>query len=163
VQHISIASGNPLTNGAIHDLMLLMFEATGIFTMACDMWHIKPLTNQTLIEFCEHFTNKIKNAFASSQPHNSVSTLPMSPWQSHSSISTLHLLPTVQMPPLEPARPCHQPQHQQLQKAHPMSSWTMASRCSTVDHMDLILIAPTPVPHAPILLMATAKQPLPQT
>jgi len=37
-----------------------MFEAMGIFTMACDMWHINPMANQTLIEFHEYFKNKNK-------------------------------------------------------------------------------------------------------
>jgi len=60
VQCISIAGGDPLTNAAIHDLTLLMFEAMGVFTMACDMWRIKPMANQTLVEFCKHFTNENK-------------------------------------------------------------------------------------------------------
>ncbi len=60
VQCISITGGDMLTNATICDLTLLMFEAMGIFTMACDMWHIKPMANQTLVEFREHFTNENK-------------------------------------------------------------------------------------------------------
>jgi len=37
-----------------------MFEATGVFTTACDMWCVKPVANQTLIEFWQHFTNENK-------------------------------------------------------------------------------------------------------
>jgi len=39
----------------------------------------------------------------------------------------------------------------------------MACRCFTVGHMGWVSIAPTPVPHAQMLLTATAKQPLPPT
>jgi len=60
VQRISVAGGDPLTDATIRDLTLLMFEATGVFTMACDMWRIKPVANQTLVEFREHFTNENK-------------------------------------------------------------------------------------------------------
>ena len=60
IQRVSIAGGDPLTDAAICDLTFLMFEATGVFTTACDMWRIKPAANQTLIEFREHFTNENK-------------------------------------------------------------------------------------------------------
>jgi len=60
VQRIALAGGDPLTDEALHDLTLLMFEATGVFTTACDMWRIKPAANQTLIEFRQHFTNENK-------------------------------------------------------------------------------------------------------
>ncbi len=37
-----------------------MFKNTGVFTMACDTWHVCPTANQTLIEFCMHFTSENK-------------------------------------------------------------------------------------------------------
>jgi len=36
-------------------LTFLLLESTGIFTMACDMWHIHPAANKTLTEFCIFF------------------------------------------------------------------------------------------------------------
>jgi len=60
IQHISITGRDPLTDNAIKDLTFLIFEATGIFTMACDTWHVRPLTAQTLIKFREHFMIKNK-------------------------------------------------------------------------------------------------------
>jgi len=51
-QHISIVGGDLLTDGAICNLMFIMFETTCIFTTTCDTWCIKPAANQTLIEFC---------------------------------------------------------------------------------------------------------------
>jgi len=60
VQCISIVGGDPLINSAIHDLMLIMFERIGVFTTVCDTWHVKPVANHTLIEFCQHFTNENK-------------------------------------------------------------------------------------------------------
>jgi len=46
-----------LTDGTIHDLTLIMFEMTSVFTTACNTWHIKPMANQALIEFFQHFTD----------------------------------------------------------------------------------------------------------
>jgi len=60
VQRISIAGGDPLTDGAIRDLTLIMFEMMGVFTIACDTCRVKPVANQTLIEFRQHFTSKNK-------------------------------------------------------------------------------------------------------
>jgi len=60
VQRISIAGGDPLTDGTIRDLTLLLFESTGVFTTACDTWRVRPIANQTLIEFRMHFTDKNK-------------------------------------------------------------------------------------------------------
>ena len=60
VQRIALTGGDPLTDDALRDLTLLMFEATGVFTTACDMWRVKPEANQTLIEFRLHFTNENK-------------------------------------------------------------------------------------------------------
>jgi len=51
---------NPLTDGAKKDLTLIMFEMTSVFTTACDMWQVKLVANQMLIEFCQHFTNENK-------------------------------------------------------------------------------------------------------
>jgi len=36
VQCISVAGSNPLTDGAIKDLMIIMFETTGVFITTCD-------------------------------------------------------------------------------------------------------------------------------
>ncbi len=60
VQCISIAGSNLLTDGAIKDLTLIMFETTGMFTTACDRWQVKPVANQMLIEFHQHFTDENK-------------------------------------------------------------------------------------------------------
>jgi len=60
VQCISIVGSNPLTDGTIKDLTLIMFETTSMFTTACDTWRVKPVANQTLIEFCQHFTDENK-------------------------------------------------------------------------------------------------------
>ncbi len=60
IQCISITGGDALTDNAIKDLTLIMFEATSMFTTACDTWCICPLATQTLIEFCKHFTSENK-------------------------------------------------------------------------------------------------------
>jgi len=60
VQRISIAGGDPLTDGAIRDLTLLLFESTGVFTTACDTWRVRPVANQTLVEFRLHFAAENK-------------------------------------------------------------------------------------------------------
>ena len=60
IQRISVEGGDPLTDSAIRDLTFIMFETTGVFTTACDTWRIKPVANQTLIEFRQHFTDENK-------------------------------------------------------------------------------------------------------
>jgi len=60
IQRISVIGGDALTDNAIKDLTFLMFEATGVFTTACDTWRVRPLATQTLIEFREHFTSENK-------------------------------------------------------------------------------------------------------
>jgi len=60
IQCLSVAGGDPLTDNAIKDLAFLMFEATGVFTTACDMWRVRPPGNQTLVEFRQHFTTENK-------------------------------------------------------------------------------------------------------
>jgi len=55
-----MAGNEPLTNHAITDLTFTMFKNTGVFTMACDTWHVCPAANQMLIEFCMHFTSENK-------------------------------------------------------------------------------------------------------
>jgi len=47
IQRISVTGSNPLTNKAIKDLTFLMFEATSVFTTACDTWCICPIAQQT--------------------------------------------------------------------------------------------------------------------
>jgi len=60
IQCISEARGDPITNAMLRDLTFLMFDTTGVFGTACDTWHICPAANQTLIEFCAHFTMENK-------------------------------------------------------------------------------------------------------
>jgi len=60
IQLIFMASNDPLTDNAIKDLTFTMFGNIGVFSMACDTWHIKPTANQMLTKFCLHFTSKNK-------------------------------------------------------------------------------------------------------
>jgi len=64
IQQISVAGNDPLTDNPIIDLTFTMFKNTGVFTMACDTWHVCPAANQTLIKFCMHFTSETKSAYA---------------------------------------------------------------------------------------------------
>jgi len=60
VQHIALAGSDLLTKEVLCNLTLLMCEATGVFTMACNMWCVKLAANQMLIKFRQHFTNENK-------------------------------------------------------------------------------------------------------
>jgi len=105
IQCLSVAGGDPLTDNAIKDLAFLMFEATGVFTTACNMWHVRLPSNQTLVEFRQHFTTKNKECtckLTTSQLDTTLQT-----WQS-AMPQLRHLLPhqlsaevTVPMWPLD--------------------------------------------------------------
>jgi len=60
IQHISEARGDSITNATIRNLTFLMFDTTGVFGTTCNTWCICPVANQTLIEFCTHFTTENK-------------------------------------------------------------------------------------------------------
>ena len=60
VQRISAAGGEALSDDAIMDLTIIMFESTGVFPLACNMWRLRPTTNKTYVEFREFFTTENK-------------------------------------------------------------------------------------------------------
>jgi len=58
VRHIATARGDPISDQTILDLTFLLFESTGTFTMACDMWRTRPTTNKTFPELCLYFNSE---------------------------------------------------------------------------------------------------------
>jgi len=150
VQHISIAGGNPLTDGAIKDLTLIMFETTSVFTTACDMWQVKPVANQMLIEFCQHFTadNKehlCKLTAAQLGYHGANCAMRLTPLNLTDILvenSANVAISSQPSPPLTPM-PCIPT----TLTAHVVTD--DACICFTVGHMDWASIAHTPVQPAP--------------
>jgi len=60
VQRIAAAGGDPLSDATLIELTTILFESTGMFTLACDMWCLKPTTNKTYTEFRDFFTTENK-------------------------------------------------------------------------------------------------------
>ncbi len=94
IQRISAAGNDPLMDNTIIDLTFTMFEATGMFTTACDTWRIHPIANKMLIEFCIHFTSKNKEHL------HKLTTGQVGFHSAHAAISTL--LKHATTPPLPP-------------------------------------------------------------
>jgi len=92
IQFISITGGDALTDNAIKDLTFIMFEATGMFTMACDTWCIRPLATQTLIEFREHFTSENKEQL------RKLTMSQVSFHSAHAAFLKMPIMPVVAMP-----------------------------------------------------------------
>jgi len=61
VQRITTTGGDLISDQAILDLTFLLFESTGVFTTACDMWHTRPAANKTFPELCVYFTAENKD------------------------------------------------------------------------------------------------------
>ncbi len=131
VQHIAAAGGDPLSDATIIDLTTILFESTGIFTLACDMWRLCPAANKTYIKFCEFFTTENKEHLRKNittvnggyHSANTVAHLPIKPTQN----PFLLYLPC-------PLHPC--------MRFLPMT----ASPCFIVGPMDSDSTKPTPVP-----------------
>jgi len=61
VHCIATTGGDPISDQTILDLTFLLFESTGAFTTACDMWRTCPAANKTFPEFCVYFTAENKD------------------------------------------------------------------------------------------------------
>lgn len=55
IKRIATDGNEPLTDNAIMELTFLMFEQTGVFTTACDMWRTKATADKTYGNFQIHF------------------------------------------------------------------------------------------------------------
>jgi len=60
VQRVATAGADPLTNATLMDLTFLLFESTGVFPLACDLWRNRAVANRTLREFRIFFTAENK-------------------------------------------------------------------------------------------------------
>jgi hypothetical protein len=60
IRRISREAQEELSAATIMELTILMFEHTGVFTTACDMWRIKPDGDKTYTNFMAHFTAENK-------------------------------------------------------------------------------------------------------
>ena len=58
IKRISIVAGEELQNDTLMSLTFLMFEATGVFSTACDMWRVKPDADKTMPNFKTHFNTE---------------------------------------------------------------------------------------------------------
>ncbi len=60
VQHIAAIGGNPIVDVALIDLTIILLKSTGVFTMACNFWHVHLVANKTICKFVAYFTAKNK-------------------------------------------------------------------------------------------------------
>lgn len=58
IKRLSIAGNDELSDEAIMGLTFLMFEATGVFTVACDLWTRKAEADKTWDNFKTHFNTE---------------------------------------------------------------------------------------------------------
>jgi len=153
IQCISITGSDTLTNNAIKDLTFIMFEATSMFTMACDTWCICPLATQTLIEFCKHFTSENKE-----QLHK----LTMSQVGFHSAHAAFLKAPIMSVEATPKPGEWH-PIRQFSLLVRDLSSPMMVSTCTTVGCMASVSTATTQAAPVSILQRGITPQPLSKT
>lgn len=60
IKRISSEADEEIADTTIMDLTALMFEATGVFSTACDNWRIKPEADKTFPNFVIHFNTENK-------------------------------------------------------------------------------------------------------
>ena len=58
IKRVAIAGNEPLTESTIMGLTLLMFEATNVFTSACDQWRKWPEGEKSMDNFRDHFNSE---------------------------------------------------------------------------------------------------------
>jgi len=60
VQRIATAGGDPISDQVLLENTIKLFESTGVFSLACEMWRMKAAANKTYTDFITYFTAENK-------------------------------------------------------------------------------------------------------